>query len=462
MGLKELLTGPEAVQHAAEALAGLDHCFLVGFGRLGPEQHQALQSFGRICAGTPLDGPVGAAVAALARNEFMDKHFAALAAARAAVQGAQYDALRAHAAAALGRPAGAPAAEATAAPAEASGPLRTWLESTRNWLMELALAGFRQVESQALAPFTATLEHLQGEAQASRVAALLTGFLNELLNAMPVAGLPHVPIYHWVDLWTRAMIGGLRAPAALTGAKVGGRLTVFGVDLHHHGSFVSFDAYALLEQADSARVVRVTQSSYKVDVVLREEMWQCFSTKLDPLLRAISQRVALKVEGMTLLPTGDLLWDGKATVGKAVDVMGLAERLLAPGAKDAPASPTVAPADRHPVQIAEPIYLTDYKGRKGEPPTLQFADGAELPLAVQRISAASELQAEAAAESKAMLGLLRFDGGGWSVQPLAVVGAKTISEEYTGSAVYEYLGKKKGTTLAVLQERASRLLRQKT
>ena len=328
--------------------------------------------------------------------------------------------------------------------------------------MELAIAGFRQLEPPALAPFTATLEHLQGEAQASRLAALLTGFLSELLNALPVAALPQVPVYRWVDLWTRAMIGGLRAPATLTGGKVGGRLTVLGVDLHHHGSFVSFDAYALLEQAESARLVRVTQSSYKVDVVLREEMWQCFSTTIDPLLRAISRRVALKVEGMTLLPTGDLLWDGRATVGKAADVMGLAERLLAPGAKDAPPSPTVAPVDRHPLQIAEPLFLTDYKVQKGDPPVLQFADGAELPLAVQRISPASELQAETAMASKAMLGLLRFDGGCWSVQPLVVVGAKTASEEYTGSGVYEFLGKKKGATLAVLQERASRLLRQKT
>ena len=129
MGLKELLTVPEAVGRAAEAIAGLDRCFLVGFGRLGPEQHQALQSFGRICAGTPLEGPLGAAVAALTRNEFVDKHFAALAAARAAVQGAEYDALRIHAAAALGRPAPGSDADGTAAPPEASGPLAARLRA---------------------------------------------------------------------------------------------------------------------------------------------------------------------------------------------------------------------------------------------------------------------------------------------------------------------------------------------
>src|SRR2546429_5227788 len=36
--------------------------------------------------------------------EFVERHFAVLAAARAAIQGAQYDALRSHAATALGHP----------------------------------------------------------------------------------------------------------------------------------------------------------------------------------------------------------------------------------------------------------------------------------------------------------------------------------------------------------------------
>jgi hypothetical protein len=116
MGLKELLTVPEGVRRAAAVIAGLDRCFVVGFGRLGPEQAQALQALGRICAGTPLKDVVGAAVEALARNEFVERNFAALAAARAALQGAQYDALREQAAEALGRtPPDGAAAEPSAA-----------------------------------------------------------------------------------------------------------------------------------------------------------------------------------------------------------------------------------------------------------------------------------------------------------------------------------------------------------
>ena len=72
MSIKDLLTVPDAVQKAAAVIAGLDQCFVVGFGRLGPEQIQALQALGRICSGTPLKDVVGAAVEALGRNEFVE------------------------------------------------------------------------------------------------------------------------------------------------------------------------------------------------------------------------------------------------------------------------------------------------------------------------------------------------------------------------------------------------------
>ena len=165
---------------AGDIIAGMDRCFVVGFGRLGPEQSQCLQALGRSCSGTPLKDPVSAAIEALARNEFVERHFAAIAAARAALQGAQYDALRKQAAAALGRTPPESAGEEPASIAVPD-PVKVWQESTRHWLMELAIAGFGQLEPQTLAPFAATLEQLQAEPLMTRLAALLTGFRQELL-----------------------------------------------------------------------------------------------------------------------------------------------------------------------------------------------------------------------------------------------------------------------------------------
>jgi hypothetical protein len=461
MSLKDLLTLPPGVAEAAETVAAVDRCFLVGFGRLGPEQTEALQVLARIFAGTPLAEPISAAVAALSRNEFVERHFAVLAAARAAIQGAQYDALRSHAAKALGRSV-APVAETPPTKATAEGPIAVWQESARNWLMEIAIAGFQQIEHPTLAPFTQTLEHLQGEPKTTRLASILTGFQQELLNALPVSALPEIPIYRWCDLWTRSMLTALRAPGTPAGNKVGGTLTLLGVDLRRHGFFATFDAFGVLETGGEALFVRVPRSTYKVDVLTREEVWKCFFAKPELLLEAISEHVALKIDSMTLLPTGDLLWDGKASAGKAYLATEKAAQWFADGAKS-PLLPAVAPADRHPIHLAEPIYLTGYKVKSGDDPALDCGDGAVLPIATDRLSASSELSFDLIANSTGLFGLLRFDAGHWSVQPLCVsAGGKKPSDEYTGSgAQAAATTRKKNDTLAILKERAGKLLRQK-
>ncbi|HKB38440.1 MAG TPA: hypothetical protein VKD72_18500, partial [Gemmataceae bacterium] len=249
----------------------------------------------------------------------------------------------------------------------------------------------------------------------------------------------------WVDLWTRGMVGALYLPAAAGGTRVNGKLFPLGVDLRHHGFFVSADVYGLLE-ADSPRVVRTTLSSYKVDVLAGGEMWRCFGAPAEPLLRAVSKTLALDVKGLTLLPSGDLLWDGKAAVGKRFDLTDVAAKYLAVGTS-ACEFPGVAPVDRHPVQIAEPVYLTDVT---------------TLPLATERLSPASEITPEQLKDATELLGLLRFDRGTWAVQPLWVRAGE--DKAWTGETALDIATAKpkKGDTLGILKERASRLLRAKS
>jgi hypothetical protein len=134
---------------------------------------------------------------------------------------------------------------------------------------------------------------------------------------------------------------------------------------------------------------------------------------------------------------------------------------LAPGLAG-PTFVSVAPEDRHPIQLAEPVFLPVCQVKKGKPPTVE-ADGASLPLAVERISRASELASADLTEATSLLGLLRFDGGRWAIQPLALsLGGKKAGEVFTGQGMADHLTvKKKGGTLGILRERASRLLRQK-
>jgi hypothetical protein len=165
--------------------------------------------------------------------------------------------------------------------------------------------------------------------------------------------------------------------------------------------------------------------------------------------------VPLKVKDATLLPTGDLLWDGSASEdGKPVDVFKVASVALASGAPTR--LPSVAPEDRHPVQLAELVLLDGLTG-----------DDLPLPVAAARFAPGRGLEAENAKGAEAILGLLRFDADRWTIQPLAVRGGgKKLFTAAVGSNALEAMTKKpkKGEpdTLAILRERAGRLLRKKS
>jgi hypothetical protein len=463
--LKEL---PSGVEQGTTLIAGFDQCLLLGFARLGPVQHEALEAVAAVFAGSPLYPPLTGAVGAVKRSEFLAKYFGALAAGRTAIQGSQYDALFLHAAEATGRK--VPDA-GTEMPKRFSpeGQQTAWLSSTQQWLMELALAGFKHLSMDTLSPFMATLEQMQAEPKLARVASLLTGFLTELLAATPATG-DELPVFRWADLWARAMIAAQQPPQLETGVTASGTLHPLGVDVRTHAHFANVVIYGLLETGNERRAVRVPLSSYKVDVIARTEVWHLFRPAADPLLESLAAQKSLQVSGMHLLSSGDLLWTGKAKLGSAFDP--LTSGHLATS-DDAIGLPPSEPLARHPVQLAELVSLDDCVVRKSAAPaalgrshgdgtTLEvLVDGHALPLATERL-AGSELEPRILESATALIGLLRFDRGVWAVQPLCVrarVGKKQ-GVVVTGSAALAFCEKDKAKTLATLSERASKLLRQ--
>lgn len=457
MPLSDLAPLPEPFTHATALLARLDQAFLGGFARLGHEQLGALESLGRAFSSTPLGPSLREALAGLTRSEFLERHFLVLAAARSALQGAQHDALLAQACTALGRP--RPALEALAAPAAQQPPpqLAVWLESTRHWLMELALAGFSNLGVDTLLPFQATLEAMQPEPRLARHAALLSGLLNELLSVFPTQGRPQVPLLRWADLWTRAMVLCASPPAAVPTRPVSGELRLLAADLRQHATFASLVAYGVLREKGrtTPRLVRTTLSSFKVDVIQGEELAVLFNGVGPKLLESLGASKLLTLNNMPLTPSGDLLWqDSSASPGGKYAPLEEAAAVLA----QAPAErPCLEPADRHPALIEELVYLKGYKlsGKEGAHLVLE---GATLPIAYERWPETGDLGVEDLQGSTGLVGLLRFDGGSWSIQPLAL--ARPKGARVLGSGLGAARGSK-GAVLSTLQERASKLLRQK-
>jgi len=466
---------PDGLIATEKLIADFDDCFLVGFANLESQGEQTLESLKRIFSGTPLENKLNEAITSILSNEFLDAHFITLAAVRASLQGCIFETLKIQVMEALGRKVTPETAsqideiETTEFPQH----LQSLTAGVRHWLMEIALVGYSRLETSAIVPFSTSLEKIQEDPLLTRQSALLTGFFNELMKEIPAEDSSKIPIYRWVDLWTRAMIGTLSLPQDLSTpsstanqiVKVSGELELLGLDIRLHHNLINLVFYGILEgnnlNNNFKQMVKVNFSAYKVDVIKNNDIWLLFPQAL-PLLSAMSQGDALMINNMPLLPTGDILWTGEATFGINVySLMKKAAENFAIGADGITIFSTKA-TDKHPIQIAEPVFLDNYKiVEDGNNIKLIWQDEGELRIARERLSSLSEITPEVIKQSNQIFGLLRFDAGHWAIQPLSIlVKGKTILTKNLTSV--QEKNSSKSNTLTILQERASRLLRAKT
>lgn len=422
------------VDAAAALTAGLDAVLGDGFARLGSKQVDALDELASAFAGTPLGSTVRAAVDALAAGELLAHHLTALAAARASLEGARADALLAEVAGSQGLVV-APTEVARAPEADPEALIR--MESARQWLVEVALAGLSQLDNATIVPIVGTLEGIQARPELAGLAALLTGFAGELLDHAPTSSVADPPLRRWSDLWARCLLATWSLPERPTTRSVSGQLTVLGADIRHHDHLLSVVVHGLLDEGGTRRLVRTTLSAWKVDAIAGPEIWNLLRPLAPELVDGLAKGVCLAVDGMTLTSAGDLIWDGKVMGSAAADpfATSLEGAVLA-----AP-----APRDRHPLQLAIPAVFAGTSA----------LEAAGLTVDMGRVSPYSDYDADEVASSDAIVGLLRFDEG-WSVQPLA---GRKGKKQFGPAEGIAKAAKVKKPALGILRERASRLLR---
>jgi hypothetical protein len=463
------LTGdaPAGTGAALDVVAGFDEGLTHGFGRLGDQRVAALSALAGAVAATPLGTPVAEAVDKIVVGPVTDEHLAALAGARTALLGAVHDALLDRLDAALGR-----TRAAWPAPLD-DPPVRTGDDAAGNqlrgadaWLHELAITGWRGVDHDLVSASDQTVAALLAQPGLRRLAVLLDGLAAELRACCPIATMECLPARRWADLWARALLlsraGG--RPGSAAASPVSGRLLVLGVDVHESGTAVQVQVHGVLEPAGGAppRLVRTSVAAAKVETIVGPAVWRLLDDH-PVLLAALAGRRSLDVTDLPLLDGGDLLWhDDRARAGEAIDPFATARVRLA----GAPA-PAVAPLDRHPVRIAEPVLVEGYTTSVQDGALTLDLDGSPLPVAVDRLPSCGPLTPQLVAGSSACLGLLRWDDGRWSLQPLAIQSAtrRTAVTVHTGDWALGPTdktgkpGKAGGDAAAVLRERAGRLLR---
>jgi hypothetical protein len=449
-----LRTHPTGLDEALALADGVDDALVHGLARIDEARAAALESLAAAFSSSPLAERVADSVGKIIAGTVTDEYLAALAGARSALLGAAHDALLAGVDAALGR-----VREPWSAAAVPADPGHL-LAGGRSWLRELAIAGWRGVDHEMAGGGMQTVQALVADPSGRRLAVLLDGFAAELRAAAPVAALERIPVRRWADLWGRALLLCQDGFAAYQASPVEGRLLILGVDLHEHPTVFRAQVHGLLETpGGGVRLVRAGVASAKVDTISGPSAWRMLAAF--PVFRAaLAERRAVEVSGMPLTPGGDLIWDeSRAAAGEPADPFATARVRL--GAATASSAP---PLDRHPAAIAEPVLLEGYTA--GE----ESFDlgGTTLALDLDRLPAAGPLTRALVAASTACLGLLRWDGGRWAVQPLAVqtvlkrnpvavhTGDWALGPTEAKAAKAEAAA---GTAVDVLRERAGRLLR---
>ncbi|WP_055478931.1 hypothetical protein [Sphaerimonospora mesophila] len=460
--LADLLDGdPEGTGEALALVDGFDDALVHGLARLADERTAALAALAGAFTATPIGERLAEAAAEVASGSIAAEHLTALAGGRAALFGAVHDALLARLDAALGRE------REPWSPAPESEPygVANMLGGVRSWLRELAITGWRGVDHDLVSAVDQIVEALTAAPGQRRLAVLLDGFAAELRASCPIATMEHLPVRRWADLWTRAVLlaqdGVLPAEPRPVGL-VSGRLLVLGVDVHEHGTAVQFQVHAVLEPADGgpARLVRTGVTVAKVDTIVGPALWT-LAHEHKVLLAALADRRSLEVTDLPLLDSGDLVWhDDRAFLGKPADSFTTARLHLA-GAL----APAVPPLERVPVRIAEPVLVEGYKVTEDGSFDL---GGAEITVDIGRLPSCGPLTPKLVAGSSACVGLVRWDGGRWLLQPLAVqakvkretveIGTGDWAQGPTDPKVVKAEARA-GDAVAVLRERAGRLLR---
>ncbi|MFI6514111.1 hypothetical protein ACIBF1_00965 [Spirillospora sp. NPDC050679] len=449
---KLLALDPAGAEEALALADGFDDALVHGLARMNEAQAAAVTALAGALGASPLGPAMAEAAAKVASGSVSEEHLAILAGGRTAVFGAVHDALLAHLDEALGRE----RAAWEAAPEAASGAA---LAGSRSWLQELAITGWRGVGDELVSAADQTLETLW-EAPATRGAAmLLDGLAAELRAASPIAVMDVVPARRWADLWARALLARPSAPVEDTAAEtVSGRLLPLGVEVQEHGTAVQMVMHAVLEAGGATRLVRTSVAAPKVDTIVGPAVWRLLH-RYPLFLKAVAEHRCVEVTDLRLLPGGHLVWSEEgAAIRAATDPFVTARVQL-----EQATAPAVPPLDRHPVRIAEPVLLEDYTVADG----VLTLHGHELPVDLDRLPAGGSVTPELVAASSACVGLLRWDGG-WSLQVLGVRGKvkRTEVEAHNGDWAQGPTDPKilkaearTGDAVAVLRERAGRLLR---
>ncbi|HEU5086400.1 MAG TPA: hypothetical protein VFT99_03105, partial [Roseiflexaceae bacterium] len=139
-------------------------------------------------------------------------------------------------------------------------------------------------------------------------------------------------------------------------------------------------------------------------------------------------------------------------------LLDVAARYLAPGSSSPACVGQAQAHERHPLQLAEPVVLTHFVLGEQSVACASGTSTISLPLCAGWEQSA-ELSADVLGSAEKVFGLIHFEQQRWVLRPLSIA-AKNGKLTFAGQNGAKLLAKPpKSSSVAILQERASRLLR---
>ncbi|MGG6263135.1 hypothetical protein ACQ4M3_07635 [Leptolyngbya sp. AN03gr2] len=429
------------INDAFTLIERIDHCLLEGLSSISPAGQQTLSDCQQILAFTPL-----APLAAELCNQISSKNpmgIKAIAIIRSALLGTLHDVLLNSLRQTLGRSTDLSRIKPAPQP---SHPLSN---SVQSFLEEIAWVGFARVTSDMIQSFRPVLEKIMQDPKLYNHGTMLSGLLQEMNS-------PFVNAYsatqRWADLWSKALVCPMPKPLEPPVCE-SGTLYILGVSVHIHSQMFGYSAYGILK-GSNLRQVRISQTRYRPELLPDSEVWALHKDQAQ-LIQAISERQVLQIQEMPILTSGVLLWDeSKASAVGTFDPLQIAQKTF--GIEGLPSiSFNLPELDRHPVAIAEPTYLEDYKILPDGDRYVVEKEGQQVRLATERLNAVSEVTIEQLLDSEKLFGILLFDAGEWMLHPMTLETSQGLvyTGQLAGQRLYTH------PTLSTLKERASKLLR---
>ncbi len=438
------LTGD--LDKAIKLTQDLSFLFYNGFSKLIQKEKDVLNQLAKGFVNSPLREIVPQGIDKLQKSDFHKDNFTALVLAITSIHGSIHDALYAKAEEVLEKKITFLTQESDTTFEEHTEEMSTLLSNIQNWLIDIAIGGFSDLNKESIQSFETVLQTVEDNKELKRLGVILRGLSNEIILVRSDTKEKDYSIQvRWMDLWCKAYLLTLKKQIPSKGRKVNGNLKLLGLQPYVHRNFLTIVFNGILENKKEKIYVEIEKSKFIIDLVPVEEFWFQLKQENQNLIDGLLKSKIIKVSNGVLQQNGNLVLTDHKLTTETFDILDVVQKSAD---KNSLLISKIQAIDRHPIHFKLPciIKLEDIKNQ-----TVKIGDK-EIPI---RFELQPTKRVQRPVTKNNMLMELRFDNG-WFFKPLTSIGASNvflgqISEKIsTETPIY-----------SILKERSSKILRDK-